>query len=385
MDNIIAKNFQFALDVKATKVHKEKSFACYNTDALKFTIDIMEDGGFKEIGDAGVEVIYSYPNGEATAPIKQTMEDGGISVDPSGILEICPKSNCLIPTDYLRVDINVYDEDEFITLQPFVFRVLKSVESEIYEKAETVVNTMRSIDEQMDRLSIEMEELKNAIADKGVEIEEQVTEMASLIQEAVEETQRNVDEAIDNTESRLAEMYLSSEERLGDFISTSEVKINNFVSESNNVVDALMEKIEGANIDLEECFLRSTPLTPFDYDGKILFATDFILGSPYNLIGKTYILSTTGSPVSNTIISTNIAILYFTLEGEKVVIDYTTLANKSIQGKAISITPQFNNLSNSISIYEENFRVQVMTNLLVNHIDNAKCTISANTSLGNRM
>ena len=144
----LAKKFLFKLNTKSVKVLKEKSFVCYDTDTIKLVIEILENDGYKELYNSNIEVIFSYPNGES-ASIKQTMEDGGIVIEEDSMISIIPKSGCLIPTDNLRIDINIYDEDEFITLQPFVFKVYKSKESEIFEEAQDVVKTMISINEQV--------------------------------------------------------------------------------------------------------------------------------------------------------------------------------------------------------------------------------------------
>ena len=90
MSNIIAKQFKFTLDSKSVKTYREKSFVCYNTDSIKFTIDIIEDGTPKSIVGANIEVNYSYPNGESTS-MKQEFEDGIVIVGGSTI-EITPKN-----------------------------------------------------------------------------------------------------------------------------------------------------------------------------------------------------------------------------------------------------------------------------------------------------
>ena len=96
-----------------------------------------------------------------------------------------------------------------------------------------------------------------------------------------------------------------------------------------------------------------------DYDGKLLFSTGKILGSPLNLIGKTYIMNVTGSPSNLSTISTNLSLLYFTLESGNVVANYVLLANKSIQGKTITIAPQFDNGKNSIDKSAEEFSIRI--------------------------
>ena len=83
----LAKKFLFKLNTKSVKVLKEKSFVCYDTDTIKLVIEILENDGYKELYNSNIEVIFSYPNGES-APIKQTMEDGGIVIEEDSMISI---------------------------------------------------------------------------------------------------------------------------------------------------------------------------------------------------------------------------------------------------------------------------------------------------------
>ena len=390
MSNIIAKQFKFTLDSKSVKTYREKSFVCYNTDSIKFTIDIIEDGAPKSIVGANIEVNYSYPNGES-ASMKQEFEDGIVIVGGSTI-EITPKNNCLIPTDALMIEVNIYDKDEFITLQPFVFKVLKSIESDIFDKAETVIKTMRSVADQMAVLTQDVVELEGLVREAEGMIEsrtsqaiESAQEMLSGVTVTVDEMTALVDEKIEETNLKLLELQNTASARVDNFIETSETKVGNLIETSSVEVNALIHKLQDVSVELDEYFLRSTPLTPMDYNGKLLFTTDLLITSPTSLINKTYILTTTGSVSGMNIITTNVAILYFTQENDKVVINYVTLVNKSVQSKAITIIPQFSNMSTSIPRDTFNFKIYIETNLLTSCIDNATCTITSNSAIGNKL
>lgn len=390
MSNIIAKQFKFTLDSKSVKTYREKSFVCYNTDSIKFTIDIVEDGAPKSIVGANIEVNYSYPNGESIS-MKQEFEDGIVIVEGNTI-EITPKNNCLVPTDVLMIEVNIYDKDEFITLQPFMFKVLKSIESDIYDKAETVTKTMRSIADQMDVLTQDVAELEGLVREAEGMIEsrtsqaiESAQEMLSDVTVTVDEMTALVDEKIEETNLKLLELQNTASARVDNFIETSETKVGNLIETSSTEVDALIHKLQDVTVELDEYFLRSTPLTPMDYNGKLLFTTDLLTTSSTSLVNKTYILTTTGSVSGMNIITTNVAILYFTQENDKIVINYVALANKSVQGKTITIIPQFSNMSTSIPRDTFNFKIYIETNLLTSCIDNATCTITSNSAIGNKL
>lgn len=390
MSNIIAKQFKFTLDSKSVKTYREKSFVCYNTDSIKFTIDIVEDGAPKSIVGANIEVNYSYPNGESIS-MKQEFEDGIVIVGGSTI-EITPKNSCLVPTDVLMIEVNIYDKDEFITLQPFMFKVLKSIESDIYDKAETVTKTMRSIADQMAVLTQDVAELEGLVREAEGMIEsrtsqaiESAQEMLSGVTVTVDEMTALVDEKIEETNLKLLELQNTASARVDNFIETSETKVGNLIETSSIEVNALIHKLQDVSVELDEYFLRSTPLTPIDYNGKLLFTTDLLITSPTSLVNKTYILTTTGSVSGMNVITTNVAILYFTQENDKIVINYVALANKSVQGKAITIIPQFSNMSTSIPRDTFNFKIYIETNLLTSCIDNATCTITSNSAIGNKL
>ena len=354
----LAKKFLFKLDSKSVKVLREKSFMCYDTDTIKLVIEILENYDYKDLYNSNIEVIFSYPNGESN-PIKQTMEDGGIVIEDDSLISVVPKSGCLMPTDYLRIDINIYDEDEFITLQPFVFKVYKSKESEIFEEAQDVIKTMTSINEQVAVLKENVDTLTSKIEETSANIDNQLevtlrevnnkmNEAKNEINNSISNLNNSVAEVIGSANTRISDAIINGENRIEDLINVSNVKIQTFLDNSNTEVNNLLERIENTDIELDEVFLKSTLLLPIDNGGRILFTSEILLTSPTNLINKSYILTTSGSPYVSSVITSNIGFLYFTLEGNNIVINYSAIANKSVQGNSISIVPQFNNLSNSI-------------------------------------
>lgn len=391
----LAKKFLFKLDSKSVKVLREKSFMCYDTDTIKLVIEIFENDDYKDLYNSNIEVIFSYPNGESN-PIKQTMEDGGIVIEDDSLISVVPKSGCLMPTDYLRIDINIYDEDEFITLQPFVFKVYKSKESEIFEEAQDVIKTMISINEQVTALKENVDTLTSKIEETSANIDNQLevtirevnnkmNEAKNEINNSISNLNNSVAEVIGSANTRISDAIINGENRIEDLINVSNVKIQTFLDNSNTEVNNLLERIENTDIELDEVFLKSTSLLPIDNGGRILFTSEILLTSPTNLINKSYILTTSGSPYVSSVITSNIGFLYFTLEGDNIVINYSTIANKSVQGNSISIVPQFNNLSNSISKDSSGYKIYILTNLLTSYVDNATCTITSNTSLSNNI
>ena len=390
MDNIIAKKFNFQLDAKLVKALRDKSFICYNTDDIELLIDIVENGAEKILDNSMVEVIYSYPNGESNQ-IKQTMEDGDISIVENKIL-IRPKSNCLIPTEYLKIDINIYDEDEFISTQPFIFRVYKSAESEMFEVAEDVVNTMRSIDGQLQELSAKIDGLQgefkeeyDAVKEKYDEVYSDMIDLSREISSNTRTLEGKINEVMGKANTDITDLISNTNNRIDELVEVSDAKLQTVIENSNNEVNALMEKINNTNIELDECFLRSTNLTPIDNSGRLLFTTELLLTSPTNLVNKSYILTTSCSPYVSTVVTSNIEMLYFSLEGDNVTINYISLANKSVQGNSISVVPQFNNGKSTIPKDSSDYKIYILTNILTSYVDNATCTITSNTTLSNNI
>ena len=377
----ISKYFEINLDSKITKPLKDKTFVCFDTDSIMIKAIITEDLDEKDIEESQVSVIYDY----GSCKVEQRMEDGGIELVGKNEIDIVPKSNCLMEATAVSISINIYDEDEFITIQPFIFRILKSSESEIMDEAKDIANNTVALREQVDALKERVEIINTDITDKTVMVQKQIDEFSIVLEDEIESMHELININIEDTRDNVYAVTNELNSLVNEEIGITRAEISNLRQDAiDNIVD-LTEKVNNVNIELDECFLRSTPLSPMDYDGKLLFSTGKILGSPLNLIGKTYIMNVTGSPSNLSTISTNLSLLYFTLESGNVVVNYALLANKSIQGKTISIAPQFDNGKNSIDKSAEEFSIRITTNLLTSCVENARCTISSNATLDNNL
>ena len=335
----IAKKYAFELETKIVKPLKDKSFTCYNTDTIKLEIEVMEESDYKSLDEfeTKVEVIYSYPNGEVTTPIKQTMEEGGIEIIPDSTITIIPAKGCLFPTEYLRIDINIYNKEEFITLRPFIFKVYKSTEGELVDGSDEVLQSMYDIKKEISSLSEKLIELNDSITDT-------ITQINGNIEE-------NVANMMDNLE------------------------------EANGRVDECVARVNTINSNLDNYFLRNVVLTPIEFDGKIIFTTNIAPNIKVgDLLNKAFILTVSGSSYSPNIITTHVSILYFTMNSGSVSINYVILANKSVQGTSLSILPQFNN---GLAVADKDltgFNIWIQTNILSEFIDNASCSLVSTTN-----
>lgn len=377
----ISKYFEINLDSKITKPLKDKTLVCFDTDSIMIKAIITEDLEEKDVEESQVSVIYDY----GSRKVEQRMEDGGIELVGKCEIDIVPKSNCLMEATAVSISINIYDEDEFITIQPFIFRILKSSESEIMDEAKDIVNNTVILREQIDALEDRVEIINTDITDKTIMVQEQIDEFSVILEDEIESMHELININIEDTRNNVYGVTSELNSLVNEEIGITRAEISNLRRDAINDIVDLTERVNNTSIELDECFLRSTPLSPMDYDGKLLFITGKILGSPLNLIGKTYIMNVTGSPSNLSAISTNLSLLYFTLESGNVVANYVLLANKSIQGKTISITPQFDNEKNSIDKSAEEFSIRIVTNLLTSCAENARCTISSNTTLDNNL
>lgn len=335
----IAKKYAFELETKTVKPLKDKSFTCYNTDTIKLEIEVMEESDYKSLDEfeTKVEVIYSYPNGEVTTPIKQTMEEGGIEIIPDSTITIIPAKGCLFPTEYLRIDINVYNEEEFISLRPFIFKVYKSTEGELVDGSDEVLQSMYDIKKEISLLSEKLIELNDSVTDT-------ITQINGNIEENVANMMENLEEA-------------------------------------NGRVDECVSRVNTINSNLDNYFLRNVVLTPIEFDGKIIFTTNIAPNIRVgDLLNKAFILTVSGSSYSPNIITTHVSILYFTMNSGSVSINYVILANKSVQGTSLSILPQFNN---GLAVADKDltgFNIWIQTNILSEFIDNASCSLVSTTN-----
>ena len=336
----IAKKYAFELETKTVKPLKDKSFTCYNTDTIKLEIEVMEESDYKCLDEfeTKVEVIYSYPNGEVASPIKQTMEEGGIEIIPDSIITIVPAKGCLFPTEYLRIDINIYNEEEFISLRPFIFKIYKSTEGELVDGSDEVLQSMYDIKKEISSLS-----------EKLIELNDNVTNTITQIDEYIEENTSNM---IEN------------------------------IKEANAKIDECVSRVNTVNSDLDNYFLRNVVLTPVDVDGKITFTTNLSPNTRVrDLLNKAFILTVSGSSYSSNIIATNVSIVYFTMNGDTISINYVILVNKSVQGKTLSILPQFSNGLTVADKYITEFNICVQTNILSKFIDTASCSLISTSNL----
>ena len=388
----ISKYFEINLDSKITKPLKDKTLVCFDTDSIMIKAIITEDLEEKDIEESQVSVIYDY----GSHKVEQRMEDGGIELVGKSEIDIVPKSNCLMEATAVSISINIYDEDEFITIQPFIFRILKSSESEIMDEAKDIVNNTVILREQVDALEDRVEIINTDITDKTAIVQKQIGEFSVVLEDEIESMHELLEGEIEsmheliniNIEDTRNNVYAVTNELnslVNEEVSITRNEITRLRQDAIDDIVDLTERVNNTSIELDECFLRSTPLSPMDYDGKLLFSTGKILGSPLNLIGKTYIMNVTGSPSNLNTISTSLSLLYFTLESGNVVANYVLLANKSIQGKTITIAPQFDNEKNSIDKSVEEFSIRIATNLLTSCVENARCTISSNTTFDNNL
>lgn len=335
----IAKKYAFELETKTVKPLKDKSFTCYNTDTIKLEIEVMEESDYKCLDEfeTKVEVIYSYPNGEIATPIKQTMEEGGIEIIPDSTITIMPVKGCLFPTEHLRIDINIYNEEEFITLRPLIFKVYKSTEGKLVDGSEDVLQNMYDIRKEVTSLS-----------EKLIELNDSVANTITQINKHIEESTANM---------------------MGD------------LEEANAKVDECVARVNTINSNLDNFFLRNVVLTPIDVDGNVTFTTNIAPDIRVeDLLNKAFILTVSGSSYSSNIITTHVSIVYFTMNSGAVSINYVILANKSVQGNSLSILPQF---SNGLTVADKDlteFNIQIQTNILSKFIDNANCSLISTTN-----
>lgn len=377
----ISKYFEINLDSKITKPLKDKSFVCFDTDSIMIRAIIAEDFEDKIIEECQISVIYDY----GTHIVEQRMQDGGIEIVGANEINIVPRGNCLVEAQMVTISINIYDEDEFITIQPFMFRILKSNESEMMDEVQDIPKTTIILEGQIKELEDKVDNAGKDISDKIAVIEEQVKGISYELEDEIEFMHELIDANVENMRDEIYAANSELNNLVNEEVLITRNEITRLRQDAINNIEELTERVNNTAIELDECFLRTIPLFPMDSNGKVLFSTERILGSPLDLIGKTYILNVTGSPANSNTISTNLSLLYFTLESGNVVINYVLLANKSIQGRNITITPQFDNGKNSIDSSTEEFNIRIMTNLLTSYVENASCTLSANSTFDNKL
>lgn len=374
----IAKYFEVNLDTKITKPLKDKSFICFDTDSIIIKAFITEDFENKILEDSQILIIYDY----GSYRVEQAMGDGGIEIIGENEVLITPKTNCLVESQSVKITINIYDEDEFITAQPFTFKVLKSSESSLVDEAEDAINTTIALNDKIDMLEDRVDAINVDISDKTAIIQGQIDGFSTSLEGQIESMYDLIDANIENSRNNITQLNSEMEELINGEIETTRTEIENLKNDAIEDINELAEKTNNTAIELDECFLRSTSLMKMESGNYISFISDYFVQSIGDMLNRSFIVHVVGSPYNADIITPTIGILYFFKDTRGINIAFNTLITKTIQGNSVNVNVKFGDGTTVLDPSENIFRILVETNISKNYVDTANCIINSNMSLG---
>lgn len=247
--------------------------------------------------------------------------------------------------------LSIADVNEVIYLCPIMINCIATSDNELIENN----NDIRVFKD----LEVAIEEGKNSIASINTDIVIVNNSVEKLTQDVVE-VDKFVRDTVQDLETEVHEKLVETE-----------IKADNELQRIQDKVDGKLEK-------MDTLYNKSITLEPYVVGNKINFRSDIINTSAKELVKYSYIIHVNGSPYANSIITSYIGLLTFSLESSGIVINLNTLLSKNIQGNSVVVTPKFNTTnSNIINQNEFGYMLTLESNLISTNIDNSKCVLSS--------
>lgn len=160
MSNIIAKKYYLELSVNDNKPYSNKDLYCKANDSIQFHITIKENDNIKDLSGCKVSMVST--RNDCTM-IEQVIEN---PIFEDGVLIIIPKKELTNVVSTLTNEITIFDEDESITVQNFIFNVTKTIQgNKIDEETKDSIDSLIELNKIILTYKKDLEELKAQIDD----------------------------------------------------------------------------------------------------------------------------------------------------------------------------------------------------------------------------
>lgn len=261
MNEFIGKEYNATIDVKDSKLNVvQKGIQIFIGDSVKFHISLT-NGKDTPKDLANISKVKAYYKREDNTLVEQELDIEVINPTEGKIDIIVDKDVVSCPSDKIYMAIRLIDEDELMTSTSIGFKVVKAIDSDVFEQSKDKIATL-------DNLVSQIEKSENAINDVNADI----AQLDSKVQ--------------------------STNERIDTMISDTEIDVT-----------ALENRINAVNREMDEEFLRITELPKEIVDGRVCFKISS--RSIENWIGKSFQIAISGRVDSANI--TNSCILYLTV------------------------------------------------------------------------
>ena len=271
-------------------------------DSVKIPLLLSEGDELKQLHDGcTVSVLYSDLEGKE---VRQQTEN--ITIDTiTSTLSFVPENGKLI-VGVNKIQICIKDLDEQIYLPPLILNVLATTDSTVINN-ETNIQTLYELQKYIDSANTTLDNTKVKLEEIDVKVDKLITDMGEadeLIKSTVNDLQIEVRDALVNANTEIDTSLQAMED-----------KINNKFDELNSNFSKIINL---------EAYLNE--------NNKVCFRSDFINIPAKELVNYSFMVHINTSPYVQTIITSYIGILSFSLESNGVVVNLNTLLNKSIQG-----------------------------------------------------
>lgn len=315
-ENIIAKKLNIKLDTIKQNILSIKDFVAVVGDSIEITINIEENNLPKDITGATCRFVGVKSNGEYFEQIEKI----NIVDAPNGIVKLYPRVDIFNVEGRNICCLLIEDGDESINLQRFVVNVVKSMATGIIVESREDIETLR-----------ELNNLLNSYRGDLNNINQSVINMKDLV------TQK-----------------------------TNEVDIE-FVELKNNIqteINALENGINGINHVVNYQLTKRIKLNSYRILGSnyIYLSTDLINEPAKNLLNKQYLISI-GGVVSPGTFNSATFLLSFNLYNDKVNPFVVNLNDRTIDGKNLSPSITYGDLSSAIDSNVTGYKLFVKSNI----------------------
>lgn len=261
MNEFIGKEYDATIDVKDLKLNVvQRGIQIFIGDSVKFHI-LLTDGKDTPKDLTNISKVKAYYRREDNTLVEQELDIEVINPIEGKIDVIVDKDIVAYPSNKISMAIRLIDEDELITSTTIAFKVIKAIDSDVFEQSKDKIATL-------DNLVLQIKKSENATNDVNADIAQ-------------------LDEKVVSTNTRINRL-------LGD------VKDN---------VTILENRINTVNQEMNEEFIRITELPKEIVDGKVCFKIPS--KDIRNWIGKSFQIAVSGRVDLADII--NSCILYLTI------------------------------------------------------------------------
>lgn len=163
MNEFIGKEYDATIDVKDLKLNVvQRGIQIFIGDSVKFHI-LLTDGKDTPKDLTNISKVKAYYRREDNTLVEQELDIEVINPIEGKIDVIVDKDIVAYPSNKTSMAIRLIDEDELITSTTIAFKVIKAIDSDVFEQSKDKIATL-------DNLVLQIKKSENAINDVNADI-----------------------------------------------------------------------------------------------------------------------------------------------------------------------------------------------------------------------